>query len=66
MIKVVKVFAWSIYILILFCSGVLIGGFLIPYLVIRKHRENKVKRNQANSLDRIANALEVKQWKQTT
>lgn len=60
MIKFLKVLGWSIYTILLFISGILVGGFFIPYLVIRKHKENKLKRKQTNSLDRIANALEVK------
>lgn len=60
MIKFIKVVLWIPYLLILFLSGILIGGFLIPYLVIRRHKQNKLKKNESNALKRIANTMEAK------
>lgn len=59
MIKFLKFIGWTIYLILLFVSGILIGGFLIPYIVIKRHKQNKLKRLDTQSLTRIANSLEV-------
>lgn len=63
MIKFFKVLGWGLYLILLFISGILIGGFFIPYLVIRRYKTNKMKKSQTNSLDRIANSLEKQNGK---
>lgn len=60
MIKFIKCVLWIIYTIILFIGGILIGGFMIPYLVIRRHKQNKLKKNESTALTRIANTMEAR------
>lgn len=58
--KIFKAIFWFLYVILLFIAGILIGGFLVPYLIIKRHKLNKLKKIEATSLTRIANSMEAK------